>query len=62
MSPTVTVLLLLYSTMVAFRVLKAYRQASCRVTAWEPTKSSLPSFSSMPTACLMTFTVQLEPV
>ena len=63
MLPTVTVEFLLYSTMVACRVLKAYRQASSRVTALTPLKSPIrPSFRPMFMARLATWMDQLGPV
>ena len=51
-----------YSTRVAFRVLVAYRQASSRVQAWVPTKSSLPTVRPASMAREATLTVQLVPV
>ena len=59
---TTMVLFCSYSTMVAWSMLKAYRAASSRVTALEPTNSSLPSSRPIPTACLITATFQLAPV
>ena len=63
MLPTVTVEFFSYSTMVAFRVLKAYRQASSRLTAFTPLKSPTRS-SDKPTfrARLATLMDQLAPV
>ena len=63
MLPTMTVEFLSYSTMVAFRVLKAYRQASSRFTALTPLKSPTRS-SARPIfrARLATLTDQLGPV
>ena len=59
----ITMVWLVYSTMVAFRVLKAYRQASSRLTALTPLNSpSRPSFRPMEMACLATLMDQLAPV